>query len=500
MQYLKRLCTFASYVIIAVQLLLTQSAWATPDASTFPQLTGHVVDTAGVLDSKSRQDIDALLTMQEQATGDQIVVVTIPNLGAETVEEYATALFRYWGLGQKDKDNGVLLLFAMDDHKMRIEVGYGLEGELTDANAKLITDDILTPAFKAGDYGTGISLATQEMIDILNADQQYTGALSLPTYQSYFTDSLSPIAIDEREKINQFLDNFYKNTGSKIAVVNTKADAQALRGYAPALFSHWQLSDKDMLLVFNRSHNQSNTIGIRAGRGVRNLLIEKDDFQLLKGHSLTISSDALAELKVQLQQLADALDDNQNYPPLVESTSILPEFGASVLLFCALIGLSLLVSKAFNSLLTERREEKEGVVRKNLKKQSAISKFLIKTPYVAIQCVLIVAIVTVGFSAFRWLASIGSFYPLGDMQARMIGLGESYLSMFHLLLDNVVVYVIIGIVVLVNISTGQSTYHDDDDDADSDDDDDSIYYSSSSSSDYSGGGGSSGGGGASGDW
>ncbi len=484
MQCLKPLFTVIGYIILSAQLLFGYSAWATPDASNFPQLTGHVVDTANILDENTQQNIAEFLTAHEQATSNQIVVATIPTLNGENVEEYAAALFRHWGLGQ-DKNKGVLLLFAMADHKMRIEVGYGLEGELTDAKSKLIIDNILIPTFKAENYGVGVTRATQEIVNILNANQQYLGELPLPVYQGYLTDSLNPVATDERKKINRFLDNCYKVTGSKVAVVSTKADAEEVHGYASALFSHWQLSDKDILLVFN----QPNTIDVRAGRDLRDFLIKKDYFQFLKGRRLTSSTDTLAELKVQLQQLVDAFDDVQDYPPLVESKSVLPEMGATLLLFCALFAILLLISEKTNHLIGSKA--KKG--KKKRDKQSAVSQFFIKTLRIVVQCIGIIALVSVGFSLFEKIGSIGSFYPLGGIQERVIDLGQSYLNIFYVLWDTWVVLFICGLVTILNISKDSGSSYNVS----------SNRYSNSrdsSSSSYSGGGGSSGGGGASGSW
>ena len=103
-----------------------------------PFLTGRVVDNAEILKPATREKITAALKAHEQASGDQIAVLTVPTIGGESIEEYAVKVFENWKLGQKGKDNGVLMIVAPQDRKMRIEVGYGLEGTLTDAAASRI--------------------------------------------------------------------------------------------------------------------------------------------------------------------------------------------------------------------------------------------------------------------------------------------------------------------------------------------------------------------------
>src|SRR5262249_48573382 len=132
-------------------------AWIVPaPAADVPYLTGRVVDNAEILKSATRERVTAALKAHEQATSNQIAVLTVPTIGDESIEEYAVKVFGTWKLGQKGKDNGVLLVVAPKDRKLRIEVGYGLEGTLTDAAASRIIRNVITPQFKAGDFVEGI--------------------------------------------------------------------------------------------------------------------------------------------------------------------------------------------------------------------------------------------------------------------------------------------------------------------------------------------------------
>lgn len=118
--------------------------------------TGYVNDFAGVLGASDRQALEAKLVSLKSRTSDDVVVATVPSLGNETVESYAADLFREWGIGQKGKDNGVLILVAPSERQARIEVGYGLEGDLTDLQSGNIIRGVMIPAFRDNEYAKGI--------------------------------------------------------------------------------------------------------------------------------------------------------------------------------------------------------------------------------------------------------------------------------------------------------------------------------------------------------
>ena len=155
--------------LLAVALTLV--ALAGPAAAqSFPALTGRVVDAAGVLDPGVRAMLTTKLVALEAKTSDQVVVATVKSLQGLSIEAYANRLFREWGLGRKDKNNGVLLLVAPTERKVRIEVGYGLEGTLTDAVAKLIIEQSIVPRFRANDYAGGVVQASNDILSVLTGD------------------------------------------------------------------------------------------------------------------------------------------------------------------------------------------------------------------------------------------------------------------------------------------------------------------------------------------
>lgn len=138
----------------------------------FPALSGRVVDAAGILKPEDRAGIEGKLKAYEEKTSDQVVVATVSNLGGLTIEDYGNRLFRAWALGEKKTNNGALLLVAPAERKVRIEVGYGLEGALTDALSKVIITTAITPRFKTGDYAGGINAGVDAILSILSGDAE----------------------------------------------------------------------------------------------------------------------------------------------------------------------------------------------------------------------------------------------------------------------------------------------------------------------------------------
>ena len=139
-------------------------------AFTFPALSGRVVDQANIIQPATRSAIEQKLADLEAKSGIQLVVATVSSLEGQEIEPYANELFRSWKLGEKTKNNGVLLLVAPNERRVRIEVGYGLEGTLTDALSKVIITNAITPRFKAGDFSGGISRGVDDIITVLTTD------------------------------------------------------------------------------------------------------------------------------------------------------------------------------------------------------------------------------------------------------------------------------------------------------------------------------------------
>jgi uncharacterized protein len=145
-------------------------AVATAVSVNYPALTGRIVDQANIISADARNAIEPKLADLEAKSGIQLVVATVTSLEGQEIEPYANELFRSWKLGQKDKNNGVLLLVAPNEHRVRIEVGYGLEGTLTDALSTVIITNAITPRFKTGDFNGGIARGVDDIVTILTTD------------------------------------------------------------------------------------------------------------------------------------------------------------------------------------------------------------------------------------------------------------------------------------------------------------------------------------------
>lgn len=152
------IATFRSMRLMLLPLLwLLAAHWAL--ALEVPFLSGRVSDQAQMLTEEGIARITQTLAGLEADTGAQVAILTLPSLEGESLEDYSLRVAETWALGQAGKDDGVLLLIARDDHKLRIEVGYGLEGVLPDATCRRIIDGLMVPAFKNGDFEGGIDQA-----------------------------------------------------------------------------------------------------------------------------------------------------------------------------------------------------------------------------------------------------------------------------------------------------------------------------------------------------
>ena len=161
----------ALFVCIGLSLSPNLSARAEVAVDKLPTLSGRVVDDANVLTPEAKAALTAKLKDLEFQSSIQFVVATVPTLQGDEIEPYANALFRKWQLGQKNKNNGLLFLIAPKERKLRFEVGYGLEGVLTDALTKLILRNAVGPKLKANDYPGGITAGVDEAIAVMTTDK-----------------------------------------------------------------------------------------------------------------------------------------------------------------------------------------------------------------------------------------------------------------------------------------------------------------------------------------
>ncbi|WP_321958013.1 TPM domain-containing protein [Paraburkholderia bannensis] len=161
--------TAASDVSVAASTNACSHAYTAPiadtalPASSLTRPQGRVTDLTGALSEACKADLTARLAALEQQTGDQLAVLLVPGSGSDTIEQYATKIFEQWKLGHKQVDNGILLVAALHDHHVRIEVGYGLESTIPDVVAGRIIHELVVPAFREQNYESGISAAVDEL-------------------------------------------------------------------------------------------------------------------------------------------------------------------------------------------------------------------------------------------------------------------------------------------------------------------------------------------------
>ena len=154
-------------VILAFLLCVASAVWA--DVAV-PPLTGRVVDLTSTLTADQAATLEQKLKDFESRKGSQLAVLIVPTTQPETIEQYSLRVVDQWKLGRKKVDDGALLIVAKNDRKLRIEVGYGLEGALTDATSKRIIDEVITPKFRSGDFAGGISDGVDRILKVIDGE------------------------------------------------------------------------------------------------------------------------------------------------------------------------------------------------------------------------------------------------------------------------------------------------------------------------------------------
>ncbi len=158
-----------------------------------PTLQTRVTDLTQTLTPEQRSQLEVKLTSLEQQKGSQIAVLIVPTTQPEDIAQFSIRVVDAWKLGRAKQDDGVLILVAKNDHKMRIEVGYGLEGAIPDLTAKRIISEIMSPSFKQGDFYGGINNATDKLIGLINGEQ--LPAPSVPKASGQNFESMLPVLL-----------------------------------------------------------------------------------------------------------------------------------------------------------------------------------------------------------------------------------------------------------------------------------------------------------------
>jgi uncharacterized protein len=156
---------------VSILALLLCWAFAAFADVAVPPLTGRVVDQTGTLSASDIKSLQQVLQGLELRKGSQVAVLIVPTTAPETIEQYAIRVAEAWKIGRKKIDDGALVVVAKNDRKLRIEVGYGLEGALTDATSKRIIDEVITPRFRNGDFAGGISAGVNRIIGVIDGEK-----------------------------------------------------------------------------------------------------------------------------------------------------------------------------------------------------------------------------------------------------------------------------------------------------------------------------------------
>jgi uncharacterized protein len=154
------------FFLVLFSLTVLHPAVASPK---WPSPTGHLNDFAHVVPADQAQNLENLLTQLETKTGVQLAVVTLPSVEGADIDQAAVDLFKAWGIGQKGKENGLLILLSVGDRKDRIEVGYGLEGIITDGDTGSIRRHAMEPLFREKEYGQGLTAGVMELAQLIEA-------------------------------------------------------------------------------------------------------------------------------------------------------------------------------------------------------------------------------------------------------------------------------------------------------------------------------------------
>jgi uncharacterized protein len=186
-----------SIVAVALSLIAGLVVWtAAVAAPTFPALTGRVVDGANILSPQTEVSLTTKLEALEAKTSRQLVIVTVPSLQGDEIEDYGYQLGRAWGIGEKGRNTGVLLIVAPNERRVRVEVGYGLEGVLTDALSTVILQERVLPKFRTGDFEGGVVSGADALIEQLSLpDDQAKAKVAATTQPQASSDRSVPTVV-----------------------------------------------------------------------------------------------------------------------------------------------------------------------------------------------------------------------------------------------------------------------------------------------------------------
>ena len=221
-----------------------------------PALTARVTDLTGTLSAAQRNALEGELQAIEARGTNQIAVLMVPSTMPETIEQYSIRVVEAWKLGQKGKDNGLLVLVAKDDHKVRIEVGYGLEGVIPDVIARQVIDGLITPRFKQGDFAGGLTVGIQQLAFLIEGHAAAEKAVAVPVPEDANASALPSLNGDVMDLAGALtedqayeLGNTVREAGMDrgkpffVLIVPTTAP-DTIAQYGARVLAHWGAHDK----------------------------------------------------------------------------------------------------------------------------------------------------------------------------------------------------------------------------------------------------------------
>jgi uncharacterized membrane protein YgcG len=240
-----------------------------------PRLQARVTDLTATLAASDTANLEDTLKELETRSGAQVAVLLVPTTQPETIEQYSIRVVEAWKLGRKDKDNGVLLLVAKNDRKVRIEVGYGLEGAIPDVTAFRIINEDITPRFKQGDFAGGIAAGVARIAALIEGGDKAASEADSPGPPPTIDDRTGTLTEEQQLALRNELLRFYDSGRTKpvfILVVPT-TNGEALADFAQRTLDDWGSThnldvDRSLLLAVAQDTHQA-AIATGAGLGAK---------------------------------------------------------------------------------------------------------------------------------------------------------------------------------------------------------------------------------------
>ena len=239
------------YLILWLSLCLVTAAWA---EVAVPTLTARVTDLTGTLSASQRSALEGELQVIEARSSNQIAVLMVPSTKPESIEQYSIRVVEAWKLGQKGKDNGLLVLVAKDDRKVRVEVGYGLEGVIPDAIARQVIDGLITPRFKQGDFAGGLTAGVQQLAFLIEGSAaakvaagpapEDASASTLPSLRGEVMDLTDTLTEEQAYALGNSLREIGMDRGKPFFVLIVPTTApDTIAQYGARVLAHWGAHD-----------------------------------------------------------------------------------------------------------------------------------------------------------------------------------------------------------------------------------------------------------------